>query len=83
MRLLRLALNMTQADFADNRAACAFLCLGINWQNQTASPLVISAHLGKFQRATSLQSNLSISLLITQCLKTKKNNYFSGFYLAF
>lgn len=30
MRLLKLALSVSQTNIADNRAACARLCLGTN-----------------------------------------------------
>ena len=56
MRLLRPVLNVSQTNIADSREACARLCLDTNGKGLAVTFVLISVHLGPFQRASSVQS---------------------------
>ena len=56
MRLPRPVLNVSQTNIADSRGACAHLCLDTNGKGPAVTSMLISVHLGLFQRASSVQS---------------------------
>lgn len=76
MRHLRPALNVSQANVADNRAARVHLCLDTNWWDPATTSLVISAHLGVFQKPAALKVASPLLFIylfsVTQCLTTRK-----------
>lgn len=75
MRHLRPALSVSQANVVDNRAARAHLCLDISWWDPAATSLVISAHLGEFQKPAPLKVTSPFFFSCNPVPDNQENNF--------